>query len=210
MTGAPLLALAGGGVEADDDGGPADLPEDDPAEDTGDGTAPVAAPDDPGEAPPPTDYEYVLGSGGDHGVDGFRPGTDTLTLTSETWDFELYDLGGDGDCAALEIVLGEMRSILRFPGLDMLPVDDVYLHVAEAGKAGGGSASTGETGGWPRGFAPLMLPFDHRRGQTPMPPTRRLCPPIRAMSWRRPIPTHRRRDAPDAQVQGSGATPYPM
>jgi hypothetical protein len=90
-------------------------------------------PEDQEDALPPTDYEFILGSGGDHRVEGFRPGTDTLTLTSETWEFDLYDLGNDGSGPAFEIVQKEIRAILRFPGLGTLPVDDVYLHVSEPG-----------------------------------------------------------------------------
>lgn len=129
MSGAPILALAGG-ADAE-------------AEDKGDGEDDLAAeqqePDSSGdgareEAEPPTDYEFILELGGNHGIEGFRPSTDTLTLTSDTWDFELYDLGDDGNGAGLEIVLGDERSILRFRGLAAVPVDDVYLHVSEPGE----------------------------------------------------------------------------
>jgi hypothetical protein len=85
------------------------------------------------EAVAPTDFEFILGSGGDHLLEGFRPGTDTLTLTSDTWDFDLYGLNDKDTGAALEITLGEERAILRFPGLDAVPVDDVFLDVTEPG-----------------------------------------------------------------------------
>jgi hypothetical protein len=133
LTGAPLLAFAGGGdadaQDGDDDGAP-------PQDDGLDEVQGVAGPDEdpPDEEALPTDYEFVLGRGGAHDIAAFRPGTDTLTLTSDTWDFDLYDLGDDGTGAALEIHLGETRSILRFPGLAVLPVDDVHLHVAAPGQ----------------------------------------------------------------------------
>jgi hypothetical protein len=133
LTGAPLLALAGGGDmdarDGDDDGAP-------PEDDASDVVQDLARPDEESseEGALPTDYEFVLGQGGAHDIAAFRPGTDTLTLTSETWDFDLYDLGEDGTGAALEIHLGETWSILRFPGLAALPVDDVDLHVTAPGQ----------------------------------------------------------------------------
>jgi hypothetical protein len=145
LAGVPLLAM-GGGSEADGDDGDdgARQSEDGDAGDTpdpSDGPAPEAeVTEDTGgegtgdeDALPPTDYEFLLGTGGDHRIDGFRPGTDTLTLTSDGWDFELYDLGDDGTGPAFEIARGEDRSVLRFPGLSGLPLDDVFLRVAEPG-----------------------------------------------------------------------------
>jgi hypothetical protein len=133
LTGAPLLALAGGGdadaPDRDDDGAP---PQDD-GRDEVQGVAGTEG-DVPEEDAPPTDYEFVLWRGGAHDIAAFRPGTDTLTLTSETWDFDLYDVGNDGTGAALEIHFGETWSVLRFPGLAALPVDDVHLHVAPPGQ----------------------------------------------------------------------------
>lgn len=132
MSGAPLLALAGGGGEASDD-------EDEPGEEKQDDSAgvdetlPAPDPEPPEEDPLPTDFEFVLGAGGDHEIAGFRPTVDTLTLTSDTWDFDLYALDDEGEGAALEVALDHSRSVLRFPGLASLPLDDVYLNVAEPG-----------------------------------------------------------------------------
>jgi hypothetical protein len=145
--GAPLLAMGGSG---DPD---TDVIEDAPpdSEDTHGGAPEAGGPqeDATGETdedadaeadetvaddiPLPTDYEFVLRNGGDHAVGGFRPGTDTLTLTSESWNFDLYDLGHDGDGAALRIVSGEMTSTLRFPGLSALPVADIWLNISGPG-----------------------------------------------------------------------------
>lgn len=134
MAGAPLLAAAGGGGDDSDDSAEApDPPQDEATE---------VDPDDPVPAEPgeteletrlPTDFEFILGSGGDHDVDGFRPGTDTLTLTSGTWDFDLYELADDGNGATLQIAAGAERSLLRFPDLQSLPIDDLYLRVLEPG-----------------------------------------------------------------------------
>jgi hypothetical protein len=126
MAGAPLVAMAGGN-DWDDDGADASDPAEVEVQDAADRDAAEEG------APPPTDYEFILGSGGDHSVPGFRPGTDTLTLNSDTWDFDLFDLGVGGGSAALEILLGDARSVLRFPGLDALPVDDIFLYIAESG-----------------------------------------------------------------------------
>lgn len=141
MAGAPLLAMAGDTEAESIDEDEIEGPEDDLREERSDQLAeadpmPEAKPEPEPEAEesvPPTDYEFILGSGGDHAVVDFRPGTDTLTLTSDTWDFDLYDLGDDGTGPAAEIASGEERSILRFPGLDALPVDDIWLHVSEPG-----------------------------------------------------------------------------
>ena len=133
LTGAPLLAFAGGNDadarDGEDDSPP---PQDDALDELPGVAGPVEVP--PEEEALPTDYEFVLGRGGVHDIPAFRPGTDTLTLTSGTWDFDLYDMGDDGTGAALEIHLGETRSILRFPGLAALPVEDVNLHVAAPGQ----------------------------------------------------------------------------
>jgi hypothetical protein len=142
MAGAPLIAMAGGTETEGVGDDAAEDPEDDIAVERSDELAEADPPHEPEEEPdaegeddvPPTDYEFILGSGGDHTVEGFRPGIDTLTLTSDTWDFDLYDLGDDGTGPAVEIAMGEDRSVLKFPGLDTLPVDDVWLHVAEPGS----------------------------------------------------------------------------
>lgn len=127
MAGAPLAAMAGGGDGGDgEDHGkdPSDPSEADPAD-----TAPEGA--DPGaESTLPTDYEFILCTGGDHVIAGFRPGTDTLILTSDSWDFDLFEAGSDEAGVALEIRMHDSRATLRFPDLGTLPFDDIHLHVA--------------------------------------------------------------------------------
>jgi hypothetical protein len=66
-------------------------------------------------------------------VEGFRPGTDTLTLTSETWDFDLYDLGNDGTGVASKSCW-ERSGRSSASRARALPVDDVHLHVSEPGE----------------------------------------------------------------------------
>lgn len=134
MAGAPLIALSGSGAETDE-------PEDDAVPETPEETPQTAAADEPASAEardepdgpplPPTDYEFIVKIGGDHSVGGFRPGTDTLTLTLGDWEFDLHDLGTDQEGAGLRIDRFGETSVLRFPGLCELPRDDIYLHVSE-------------------------------------------------------------------------------
>lgn len=134
MAGAPLLAAAGGGGDESDDPAEApDPPQDEAAEADAEPSAQAPTGETEEDLRLPTDFEFILGSGGDHDVDGFRPGTDTLTLTSGTWDFDLYDLGDEGNGAALRIAFGAESSLLRFPDLGSLPIDDLYLKVLEPG-----------------------------------------------------------------------------
>lgn len=123
LAGAPFLAMMGGS------GDDAEAGEDD---------AELTEPEESGvlqdmAAMPPTDYEYLLHRPGEHAIGGFRPGVDTLTLTSDSWDFDLFDLGHDGDGAGLRIDHGSDTSILRFRGLTALPLDDIFLKVTLPG-----------------------------------------------------------------------------
>ena len=150
LAGIPLMTLMGGeaAVDRDDDpgGDPGGDPSGDrdgdaPASDSTEDAHPVApAQEDPQQDDPlrgepiPVDYEFIFRAG-DQTVAGFRPGTDTLTLTSDTWDLRLAHIdGGDGG-AVLEIERAGEVAALRFPGLAEVPVSDIYVNIAENGDA---------------------------------------------------------------------------
>jgi hypothetical protein len=136
VTGIPLFALLGSDAAEDDPEDPGrHLPDEALQEVLADEAAPRAEEGMRAEGQfPPTDYEFLLDTGGDHAIGGFRTGTDTLTLTSGDWDFDLYDLGPDQEGAALRIDRINGKAIIRFPGLDELPKGDIYLKVAEPGE----------------------------------------------------------------------------
>ncbi len=127
LAGAPFLAMMGGsGDDADAEEAEVAEPPETPVD--------TADPEETGALKdmavgPPTDYEYILHRPGEHVIEGFRPGVDTLTLTSDKWDFDLFDLGPDEEGARLRIDHGGDFSILRFPGLTALPLDDMLLKV---------------------------------------------------------------------------------
>jgi hypothetical protein len=136
VTGIPLFALFGSDAAEDDPGDPGSHPPDETSQETiTDEAAPRAVEGRRAEGQlPPTDYEFILDTGGDHAIDSFRTGTDTLTLTSGDWDFDIYDLGRDPEGAALRIDRITGKAIIRFPGLDELPKEDIHLKVAEPGE----------------------------------------------------------------------------
>lgn len=130
---APILALMGGGDGAatddvddapdtsDDDVGAGDL-----LDDLGEGSKT----DHQIGGRQPADYEYVLGAG-DHAIDDFITGEDTLILTSPTWDFELAETEGPDGGVALEITFDRAISTIEFTRLETLPVDDVFIWILE-------------------------------------------------------------------------------
>ncbi len=128
----PVLALMsgdGGGdpeMDAVAEGEPKDQPNEADLLDDPDNPPDAEEPAGPHR---PVDYEYILGAG-DHAIDRFAPGEDRLLLTSNTWDFDLAEAGSSKE-AVLEITIGTETSSLSFPGLDLLPVDDIFLAIAE-------------------------------------------------------------------------------
>jgi hypothetical protein len=135
-TGMPLFAMLGsGGTEDDPEDAGRNPPDEAPQEKISHEAALGAEDDTNTEGPPlPTDYEFIVDTGGDHVIEGFRPGTDTLTLTSGDWDFDLHDLGPDEEGAALRIDYREGTAVIRFRGLDVLPTADIHLKVAQPGE----------------------------------------------------------------------------
>lgn len=135
MTGMPLFALFGSNGVDDDPQDPAGQLPDEPPGDAASGGGASPGPEDMLEdgEPPPTDYEFILDTGGDHRIEGFRPGTDTLTLTVADWDFELYDVASGEAGPALRIDRNHMSAFIRFPELTVLPVEDIHLRILGPG-----------------------------------------------------------------------------
>lgn len=130
---APILALMGGGegAAADEADDTPDATDDEVGQgDLLDDLAEGSKTDHQIVDRQPADYEYVLGAG-DHAIEDFVAGEDTLILTSPTWDFELAETEGPGSGAALEITFDEGISTIEFTRLENLPVDDVFIWILE-------------------------------------------------------------------------------
>ncbi len=71
----------------------------------------------------------VTATSGVQVLDGFQPGTDTVSVHLETWDTEISELSGDTEGPALSFGETEDATVLKFPGLEELPSDDINLVV---------------------------------------------------------------------------------
>jgi hypothetical protein len=125
LAGLPLMSFIGGGADGDDD-------HDDNGAEAVDNAPPH---DDPHrDTDVPVDYEFVFRAT-EATIDRFRPGTDTLTITSDSWDLRMSAIGGGEGGAALEVDKAGDIAILRFAGLSEVPLADIHLKVVEPGEA---------------------------------------------------------------------------
>jgi hypothetical protein len=154
LASAPLMALIGGDGGADepledtpDDGGEGgqdrtddltdELPDEESEIDEVDGATeleedePEPLEDDEEEVSDlPVDYEYFLGRG-DHAIEDFAPGRDTLTISSRTWNFSISTFYTKDDVPALQMDHEGGTDILRFPGLMEVPLLDIFVAVPD-------------------------------------------------------------------------------
>ena len=125
LAGLPLMSFMGGGADSDDD-------HEDDGTDTADDAPRQGDADEDTDVP--VDSEFVFRTI-EATIDRFRPGTDTLTITSDSWDLRLSALDGAEGGAALEVDRAGEVAILRFAGLSEVPLADIHLKVAEPGEA---------------------------------------------------------------------------
>jgi hypothetical protein len=127
LAGIPLMSLMGGDSAGDED-----------VRDDGDGATDA---EEKGSSPGdgradqdiPVDYEFVLRAGSET-IGGFRPGTDTLTITADSWRMDLSTVDAD-EGATLEVERDGEIAVLRFAGLSEVPLKDIYLNIVEPGEA---------------------------------------------------------------------------
>jgi hypothetical protein len=125
LAGLPLMTFMGGGAEGDESHG------DDGVDGADDAPASGEVHED---ADVPVDYEFVFRAT-EETIDRFRPGTDTLTITSDSWDLCLWVFDDTEGGATLQIDRAGENAILRFAGLSEVPLADIHLKVVAPGAA---------------------------------------------------------------------------
>lgn len=130
MATAPMVALMGSDTAPADDP-PDEGPGDDPGAGADAGNAAVS--DDLQPATIAEDYRLELAPGV-HVFADFVPEEDILTLSTGNWDLVVTS-SADEAGATLRIERDEGATLLHFPGLPEVPLDDIVLEVAEPGGA---------------------------------------------------------------------------
>lgn len=100
----------------------------------------------------PMTYEMTAMSG-EQLLEGFRPGTDRITIQLDSWELDLAEEIGGANGPALHFgPAGDDATVLRFPGLDAIPSADIHLVVTEPGMepvsitlAEAGTSGAGDT-----------------------------------------------------------------